>query len=118
MKIRYSAAIIGMIVLYVAVVRRIFGVLFAHQIFPSFSLSVPETYLPFAVALLCIIGLRYHQQWAWWLTLVATIYELIAFVVQTGLRPELSPVGLAVVFKLAWLLTFLVLLIAARKRVA
>lgn len=109
MNSRPVAPLVALVVLYLLVIRSIFGWLMfvtrgdTFLLMPRLSLGVVQTWLPYVVGIACIVGLARRQASGWYLTALAVLYELAVFV--PGLRlPESSPASLAAWFKLLWLL--------------
>lgn len=118
MTLRSRAILVVMIVLYILMVRTIFGWLAGGGSFPITARFPHDVWhaIPFLVAVVCIVGIASKQRWAWWLTLLALAYELITF---GGALPRilgLSAFGALGAFKFLWLLGMLALLITMRKR--
>jgi len=82
----------------------------------GFSFEVPQTYVPYLVAFLCVYGFITNQKWAWWFAVVATLVELVSYLGYGSPRLELTSWGIAAMFKLGFLLLFAALLIAERRR--
>ncbi|MBL0729817.1 hypothetical protein [Piscinibacter sp. HJYY11] len=116
MTIRSRAILILLLVLYVLVIRRIFGWLAGGDAFPI-TARMPHDIvgaIPFVVAIVCVIGLALRKRWAWWLTLAALLYELITFGQAVPRFLELSAFAALGVFKLLWLVGMLVMLVTLR----
>jgi len=115
MKLQHRVLLIVLIVLYMLSVRHAFGWLAGHgpvtARFPHDLMSA----LPYAVALLCVVGLSFRNAWAWWLTLAAVLFELVTF--GRGLPHFLAPTlhGMVGLFKLVWLLAMGGLLLIVRR---
>lgn len=120
---RHTAVLVAMVCLYILFVRRIFGwVGYVQDGYMSsgygFSFEVPQTYVPYIVAFLCVYGFITDQKWAWWFAVVATLVEFVWYLGYGSPRLGPSVWGIAAMFKLGFLLLFAALLIAERKRCA
>lgn len=116
MTLRSRAILIVMLVLYVLMVRRIFGWLAGGDAFPI-TARLPHdivSAIPYVIAIVCVLGLAMRKRWAWWLTLAALVYELITFGQAVPRFFELSAFAALGIFKLLWLIGMLVTLVALR----
>jgi len=118
MKLHSRAILVVMIVLYVLMIRAIFGWLAGGSSFPITARFPHDVWhaIPFVVAGVCVVGIASKQRWAWWLTLLALAYELITFAGALPRFLQFSAFGALGVFKFLWLLVMLALLITVRKR--
>jgi len=115
MSLRNRFLLIVLIVLYMLVVRSLFGWLSGHvPITARFPHDLGSA-LPWVVALLCVVGLAFRNTWAWWLTLAALLYELLTF--GQGLPRFLSftAYGAIGMFKLLYLLAMAGLLLLVKR---
>ena len=79
-----------------------------------FYLEVPQTYVPYIVAFLCVYGFLAKQKWAWWLAVAATLFELVSTGRSVPNYLNLTALGFAGMFKLSFILLFAAMLFGAR----
>jgi len=110
-----------LIAAYVMVVRRIYAllpVLSSGDTFllaPRIAWAVPETWIPYVVGVLAVVGLVSRWGWAWWLAVAALACELVFFVPRAILWAGVSAFTLATWIKVGWLLAMAWLLFRTQR---
>jgi hypothetical protein len=106
--------------LYIFVIRKIYALLPLFSsgdtslLVPRISWGVPQTWVPYVVGVIAILGLLSRWGWAWWLTLVALAVEVAFFVPRAILWDGFTWFTLATWIKLGWLAAIAWLLLRTR----
>jgi uncharacterized membrane protein YecN with MAPEG domain len=110
MNTRSINPLLVLVLSYVLVARQIFSWLYflrtgdPYLLKPAFAWAVPQTYLPIVIGLVCVAGLSVRQQWAWWLTAVALLHEVVTYVlVMVPPGQSYFSLGVGAIIKLCWL---------------
>src|SRR6185295_12660174 len=103
---------------YVVVVRRIYAFLpwltsgDTFLLKPNIAWGLPETWAPYVVGGVAILGLVSRWGWAWWLTVAALLVEVTLFVPRAIPWAGVSLFTLATWIKLGWLVAIAWLLVS------